>query len=260
MTREEYNQNPNICRACGKPILCGEKDKVSHISKKIYCNRDCYFNYCYSLKNIVGIYCIKNKINNKVYIGQSTDITSRFRSHKSSLRRGNHYNSYLQKSWNKHGEDEFEFCILEECEIDMLDILERHYIDIYNAMDKNFGYNNETGGNMRKKSSAETKLKISKNHINVSGENNPMYGKKMSQESIIKTITNENYINRKVKGTDNWKCTLSEDDARSIKKYFSDGHKPYRGEITDIAKKYNTTIMVVSHIKNGHAWKWLEVS
>ncbi len=260
MTRTEYNQNPNICKACGKPIMCGDTERVSHILKRQYCCRNCYLNYCELLKNIVGIYCITNKIDGKVYIGQSTNITERFRHHKSELKYNRHKNSHLQNSWNKYGLENFEFSILEKCNIDDLDRLERFYINKYNSMDREFGYNRESGGNAKKCASLETRKKISENHIDVSGENNPMYGKKMSEESILKTTTNENYINRKVKGEDNWRCSISKEDVIAIKKHFSDGHKPYYGEISDIAKKYNTTPLTVSHIKCGHSWKWLDVS
>ena len=63
-----------------------------------------------------GIYMIRNIINNKVYIGQSSDLKDRLAHHKSSLRHNRHYSSYLQNAWNKYGEENFEFIILEECE------------------------------------------------------------------------------------------------------------------------------------------------
>lgn len=260
MTRNEYNECPNLCKACGKPIFCTPNQKVSYILKRKYCCRECYENFCKLTKGIVGIYCIKNKVNNKIYIGQSTDIYGRMRHHKSELRNNHHKNTYLQNSWNKYGEDNFEFYILEECDIDDLDTLERSYISKYNSMNREYGYNRESGGNAKKKASQETKNKISKNHVDVSGKNNPMYGKKMDRQSIIKTLSNKNYINRKIRGTDSWRCSISEDDAYAIKKHFSDGHKIYHGEIRDIAEKYNTTIQVVSHIKNGHSWGWLNIS
>ena len=210
-----------------------------------------------SKENKTGIYVIRNKINNKVYIGQSTNVNGRWRQHLSHLRRNIHHNEHLQSAWNKYGEINFEFSILELCDISCMDELERFYISKYNSMNANFGYNRESGGNLKKKSSKETKEKISKNHANVSKENNPFYNKKHSTESIQKFMTNQNYINRKHRGIDSHTCTISEDIAREIKEYFSDGHKLYRGEVTDIAKKYNINVSVVSHIKNGYAWSWL---
>lgn len=204
-----------------------------------------------------GVYCIENLINHKKYIGQSGDIKSRWRSHKSELRRGIHGNDYLQKAWNKYGEDNFRFYILEECTIDITDDRERYYIAVYDTTNRDCGYNLESGGHMCKTLSDSTKRKISENHASVSGENNPMYGVKMSDTSINKTLSHPNYKNRKIRGEDNHRTSISEHDAREIKKYFSDEHTLYYGELRDIAEKYHTTLQIVSKIKNGYAWKWL---
>lgn len=69
----------------------------------------------YRLKTLFncGIYVIKNNVNNKMYIGSSTNIKQRFTCHKSALRNNNHRNKHLQNAWNKYGEDNFEFIIIE---------------------------------------------------------------------------------------------------------------------------------------------------
>ena len=206
---------------------------------------------------VCGIYCIENSINHKKYIGQSTNIESRWRCHKSELRRNIHGNDYLQKAWNKYGEDNFQFYILEECITDIIDDRERHYIILYDTTNRDYGYNIENGGSINKILSDSTKRKISNNHADVSGKNNPMYGVKMSEDSINKTLSHPNYKNRKIRGEDNHRATISECNAREIKNYFSDGHASYYGELRDIAEKYHTTVQVVSHIKSGRAWKWL---
>lgn len=209
------------------------------------------------VNKICGIYCIENLINHKRYVGQSKDIGARWRYHKSELRRNIHGNDYLQKAWNKYGEDNFQFYILEECTIDIINDRERYYIILYNTINRDCGYNIESGGNANKIMPDSTKRKISENHADVSGENNPMYGVRMSKESIDKTLSHPNYKNRKIRGEDNYRASISECDAREIKNYFSDGHASYYGELRDIAEKYHTTVQIVSHIKSGHAWKWL---
>lgn len=60
------------------------------------------------------IYGIVNKINGKKYIGSAFVFTRRKNKHLSELRRGVHHSSILQNAWNKYGEDNFEFQILEE--------------------------------------------------------------------------------------------------------------------------------------------------
>lgn len=44
-----------------------------------------------------GIYYIKNKINDMLYVGQSVDIDRRKRDHLYHLRNNSHVNTYLQK-------------------------------------------------------------------------------------------------------------------------------------------------------------------
>jgi group I intron endonuclease len=90
-----------------------------------------------------GIYIIKNKVNCKCYIGQSVNIKKRFIWHKSLLQRNKHYNDYLQKSFNKHGLENFEFSTyievdrneLNDYEILVIRLLKDDGIKLYNAND-----------------------------------------------------------------------------------------------------------------------------
>ncbi|MEA3347052.1 MAG: GIY-YIG nuclease family protein [Candidatus Auribacterota bacterium] len=63
-----------------------------------------------------GIYRIKNKVNGKCYIGSSNNIKHRWSVHKSTLRRGCHYNVHLQRAWDKYGKRNFTFSVIEENE------------------------------------------------------------------------------------------------------------------------------------------------
>lgn len=145
-----------------------------------------------------GVYCIENLINHKKYIGQSVDMEQRWRQHKCELNRGHHDNDYLQKSWNKYGADNFNFYIIELCDVVELDELEVYYIDLYDTLNRDKGYNLTSGGSANKhyseevckkiskalmghEVSLETRIKVSKNHANVSGKNHPMYGRKHSE-------------------------------------------------------------------------------
>ncbi len=76
-----------------------------------------------------GIYQIKNKTNNKIYVGSSKYIEKRWKRHLSNLKAKKHCNPYLQNSFNKHGEEIFEFTILEECDESQLLIQEQYWID-----------------------------------------------------------------------------------------------------------------------------------
>jgi group I intron endonuclease len=67
-----------------------------------------------------------------IYVGQTTDITKRWSRHRSDFKDGKHGNRYLQRAWNKYGEDVFEFKIAEEVITD-LTISEQFWIDAYRA-------------------------------------------------------------------------------------------------------------------------------
>ncbi len=73
-----------------------------------------------------GVYKITNKINNKVYIGESLDIRRRWKEHIEDLNNNQHHSYKLQEDWNKYGEDNFEFSL--EC---VLDDSINTYIDKY---------------------------------------------------------------------------------------------------------------------------------
>ena len=93
---------------------------------------------------MTGIYCIENCINNKKYIGQAIDIEKRWNDHRQHLRRESHYNYHLQRAWNKYGESNFNFYVIEECCIDELSERESYYINKFNSF--NNGYNLTFGG------------------------------------------------------------------------------------------------------------------
>ena len=60
-----------------------------------------------------GIYCIRCLVNDKVYIGSAKSFELRWGSHLYELRKGTHINPHLQRSFSKHGEENFKFEIIE---------------------------------------------------------------------------------------------------------------------------------------------------
>ena len=88
-----------------------------------------------------GIYKILCKPTGKIYIGSAVWLAKRKRHHREAFLAGTHYNSYLQKAWNKYGADAFEFSVLEYCEKEKLIDREQYFIDTLNATDHRLGFN-----------------------------------------------------------------------------------------------------------------------
>lgn len=89
-----------------------------------------------------GIYMIINNINLKVYIGSAKCIRKRKHEHFNSLRKNKHYNKYLQASFNKYGENNFSFVILENnIEISNLFKKESEWIFQKDSLNPLKGYN-----------------------------------------------------------------------------------------------------------------------
>lgn len=209
-------------------------------------------------KKIIGIYCIENKINRKKYIGQSIDITSRFYQHRSDLKCQRHRNRHLQYAWDEYGQENFNFYILEECSIDDLDERERFYIACFYTMNQDFGYNFESGGCSNKTPSLETRQKISENHIDVSGENNPFFGKKHSSKSIELYKNHPNYINRRHLGEESHFAKLTLEQATYIKRYLKEHDTTFQEE-KELAEKFNVSVNAIQKIKHNRTWKQIEV-
>lgn len=105
------------------------------------------------------IYRIRNKINNKVYIGQTiSGFDKRYSAKgKDSVKLYNYYkvrkdimscNIHLLNSIKKYGTENFEVTKIFDIAFSKaeLNIKEKCWINIYNSDDYNYGYNNREGG------------------------------------------------------------------------------------------------------------------
>ncbi len=128
-----------------------------------------------SSKNIIGVYCIYNKISGKVYVGSSIEVITRIGNHFWWLLNNKHKNIHLQSAYNKYGKENFEYIILEETNVDNLLTREQYYIDLLNCCNREYGYNIcEIAGKIT--FTPEVRAKISR----------AMTGKKLSLERIEK--------------------------------------------------------------------------
>src|SRR5262249_19574720 len=62
----------------------------------------------------MGVYQIRNLVNDKVLIGAALNLPGIFNRHKFQLKVGNHPNAALQAEWNEFGAESFAFEILDE--------------------------------------------------------------------------------------------------------------------------------------------------
>lgn len=88
------------------------------------------------------IYKITNKINNKIYIGETTTtLVKRWRDHtRESFNNGHGYNYPIHAAIRKYGLENFNFEKIEECDDEARFSREHYYIMFYNSLTPN-GYN-----------------------------------------------------------------------------------------------------------------------
>lgn len=153
-------------------------------------------------KNV--IYKCTNLLNGKIYIGLTTQaLSTRVSRHKRDhVDESNpRFNIIFYRALRKYGWRNFKWEVIDSAEsLDSLCEKEQYWINHYRTFihfnDSN-GYNMTLGGEGTKglqlfgqdngfygrKHTDETKRLISVNHSDVSGENNPMYGKEQSKET-----------------------------------------------------------------------------
>lgn len=193
----------------------------------------------YKNKDNQGIYCIKNLKNGKVYIGQTNDrFIERYWNHKWKLNNKTHDNKYLQNSWNKYGEDNFEFYVLEVVNNkDIIDEKERFYIKKFSN-----NYNIQMGGQdstmLGTKMSESTKKKIGeKNKING-------IGRKASEETKLK-------MSKSRLGKTNWdKCSVTKEQIIQSKNLLMSGMTPI-----DVSKNMNIRYKIINGLYSNNAYK-----
>lgn len=136
-----------------------------------------------SVKNASGIYKITNKTTGIYYLGSSNNIfgnSGRWSEHTNLLRRKSHDNEYLQRAWDKYGEDSFRFSVVEFVEpVKLLDV-EQMYLSYLKPIRREVCYNLSFsayggGGHLDHHHTEETKRRISEK---LKGRISPMKGRK----------------------------------------------------------------------------------
>lgn len=139
-----------------------------------------------------GIYCIRNLVNGKIYIGSSVKFKSRWKSHIKRLNTNKHGNDYLQKAYNKYGKDNFSFEIVSYVENkENLIKYEQYWLDFFKP---EYNICKIAGSTLGTKRTDAVKERMSlsskeyyKNNIHHAKGKEPWNkGKKHSAETILK--------------------------------------------------------------------------
>ncbi len=94
-----------------------------------------------NLPHTSGVYQIRCLPTGKIYVGSTVDLRHRWEQHYRELRRGDHHNHHLQNGWDKYGEENFEFVVLElVAEPDLLRV-EQAWLDKTGCANPEIGFN-----------------------------------------------------------------------------------------------------------------------
>ena len=228
-------------------------------------------------KDLKGIYSITNKTNGKMYIGKTEDrFIERYWNHRWKLNKQLHENEHLERSWNKYGQDNFEFSVIHVLTAkDDINELEKYYINLHDSIAS--GYNMTTGGEgapgyvlsdearkiigeknrvhgLGRKATDSTRAKMRSSSRRLSPskellEKLRLYhtGKKLSE-------TTKQKLRELNTGSKHPIAKLCEKQVEEIKCKLMEGRK--RGYI---AKEYNVSCGAISSISTNRSWTHVNV-
>ena len=200
------------------------------------------------------VYIVTNKINGKVYIGQTNNLHRRWQEHKHD-KRNNHP---LHLAIKKYGAENFEMKSLYYGP--NYDMVEEDYITLYNTNNPEFGYNISMGGQSQK-GSHNNASNLSENDVwEIMCE--LMYGR-YSQKEIaelfgVKSSTISNINSGYTYHKDGANYPLREDNISKVRKFSKNVIKDLKEsslEIDDICEKYGLMRYQVLNINKGKTYR-----
>ena len=225
------------------------------------------------------IYKYTNKVNGKIYIGQTNNLKLRYRGHKSAAfnPRSNDYDAPLHRAFRKYGLENFDFEPVLELDLEdtddnreIISEWEQYYIEHYDSKVENGkGYNIKDGGvnGGRYKMEFERILQLStlfkpEEILDIQDMlvNNATYDeitskyKKLSRSLLSNINTGYNYKNPDLDyplKKEFWKSEFSEEEIQSIKNDIKSG-MPY----SEISKRHRgISAGYISSINTGYYFK-----
>lgn len=160
----------------------------------------------------IGIYCIQNVLDGKVYVGKSSNIERRLSDHRRALLRPKtkDCNRNLYSAVQECGIENFSFEALEVHEsLDEKYLADRElfYMDCYRACDKEFGYNLRRDSSTRTTVHEETRALLRETN---KGEGNPNYGNRWTLEMKLNMSSVTKARHKAGVYGDKWKAKLSQ--------------------------------------------------
>ena len=155
---------------------------------------------------IYYIYVLQNTINNKIYIGQTINLTKRFQGHKDRsklVRRGKRKPTPLYSSIIHHGIEKFIMIEIEQYYTQKdVDEAEEFYIEYLQSRDKNIGYNLAVGGSVNRgykhsKEYNENMSKVKKEYFLTNSSYNKGISMTEEAKNHLKSFTGEKTSNAK---------------------------------------------------------------
>lgn len=223
-----------------------------------------------------GIYKVTNKVNGKIYIGKSVDIKRRWKDHiyESNVSEEKWQNNdrgvrtYFHSAIRKHGENNFIWEILEECDEDQLNKKEKYWIKKFGSNDPNIGYNMTIGGDGYSSEGGENapSCKITLEQCNlIKKKLKERWTAKQIQELVpqisYSAISNINYGISWFDENETYPISInnghrkwSDDEAMKIKERYAKGET-----INDLAKEFNVRQETISALVTGKSYTNLPV-
>jgi group I intron endonuclease len=182
------------------------------------------------------IYKAVNKINGKMYIGQTTrGLEARKRQHEDCNKYTTTTKHYFQNALAKYGNDNFSWSVLDTADSeDELNELEAYYIDFFGTIFQKLGYNLVSGGKSHIPNE-ESRKRMSESH---KGEKGYWY-KRPKPPEFIEMMKNRNPSKRP---------EVAKKIKDSRKEYFqSERGKKFRAYISEVHKKRSPTCIWITN-------------
>ena len=185
----------------------------------------------FGLEKEMVIYKVTNLVNGKIYIGQDSKNNPEY------LGSG----AIIKKAIKKYGKENFKKEIIDWSNSkNDLNTKEIFWIKEYNSTNHNIGYNITEGGGgcLGYKPNNETLIKMRNNNV---GSKNPMFGKRLSKETLIERSNKVKFKGTyKGENNGNFKYKINKDELHDL--YINNNLK-----IDEIAKHYGCHRTVISN-------------